>query len=64
MNPHETGKKLHFSYCVDRCVMRDRLESLYRDLVVSDEGDVLTLNFGDLELHIVIIDESEDDDDD
>lgn len=63
MNPHETGKKIHFSYCVDRAVMRDRLESLYRDLVVSDEGDVLTLNFGDLELHIVIIDENEDEGD-
>lgn len=63
MNPYETVKKMHFSHCVDRAVMRDRLEHLYRDLVVGDEGDVLTLNFGDLELHIVIIDESEDNDD-
>ena len=61
MNPHETGKKIHFSYCVDRDLMRDRLEDLYRDLVVGDEGDVLTLNFGDLELHIVIIDDCEKD---
>ena len=60
MNPYETSKKYHFSYCCDRAVMSDRLDSLRRDLIFGDEGDVLTLNFGDLEIHCVIIDESED----
>lgn len=64
MNPHETSKKYLFSYCVDRCVMRDRLEALYHELTGSAEGDVLALNFGDLEVHIVIIDDREKDEED
>lgn len=61
MNLHETDKKLHFSCCVDRCIMRDHWEGIYRDIITCDEGDVITLNFGSLEVHIVVIDESEDD---
>ena len=60
MNPYETSKKYHFSYCVDRGFLLDRLRDLYRDLLGADESDVLTLNFGDLEVHCVIIDENED----
>ena len=62
MNPYEISGKYHFSYCVDRHVMRGRLEHLYRNLVLSDEGDVLNLNFGDIEIHCVIIDEVESED--
>lgn len=57
MNSPETRKKIHFSYCLDRSLVRARLESLYRDLVTGDEGDVLTFSFDDLEVYVVIIDD-------
>ena len=59
MNPYETSEKYHFSYCCDRDFLLDRLGDLY-DLLSADESDVLTLDFGDLAVHYVIIDENED----
>lgn len=64
MNPYETTKKCHFSYCYDRNALLDCLGALCDDLFSGDKGDVLTLNFGDLEVHIVIIDDCEGDCDD
>lgn len=64
MNPCEAGKKLYFSYCIDRDTVRDRLEYLYHCVLGADPGDVVTFSFSDLDVYIVIVDESEKDKED
>lgn len=57
-------KKFHRAFCCDCCALSGLFSDLSDEVLACEPGEVLELDLGDVVLHVVVVDDKEENSDD